>query len=141
MLIFEVAWPRPAFSCLRGHSLALGGPCCLFLGALWEGAGFLRLRPQSPGLTILLPGLPLCFRHQARGPLWGREAGLLQRLSPLEWLPGEGLKQVPLGLWRLPRRRRAPTPATGGPEPGDPRITGTELGTQSLLNSEIFDIL
>ena len=37
MLVFEVVWPRPAFSCLRGHSLALGGPCCLFLGALWEG--------------------------------------------------------------------------------------------------------
>lgn len=73
----------------------------LFLGAWWEGAGFLR--PQPPGLTILLPGLPLCFRHQAWGPLWGREAGLLQRLSPLEWLPREGLKQkqVHLGLLRL----------------------------------------
>ena len=51
------------------------------------------------------------------------------------WLPGEGLKQVPLGL------RRPPPPPLAVLGQETPESRGAELGTQSLLNSEIFDML
>lgn len=104
---------KSCFLFLQGSSLALGVPYCLSsFGPFGKG---LDSSGHSHRASPFFSLGSLCVSGTRRGAPSGDWRLFLQRLSLLEWLPREGVKQVHLGLLILHATKSPPSPGTSRP--------------------------
>lgn len=116
---------KSCFLFLQGSSLALGVPYCLSsFGPFGKG---LDSSGHSHRASPFFSLGSLCVSGTRRGAPSGDWRLFLQRLSLLEWLPREGVKQVHLGLLILH--------ATKSPPPQAPAVLGRQTQASAFTPS------